>query len=361
MGPTSSIQRSAVTFEQLRQLTEQGSVSAIVDAIGDPKIPEKMCRLQGQAFSLYARTRFESYSAVAPYLIRLDRDTLGWIKSALWGNPWGIFVFSRSATPELIGHFQRFLIARICDAEPRFFRFYDPRILNVYLASADCLQYGFWNGIAGYGWSEGDGVAVANPPEPLSSIQPPSATEIAFSAVLIRSFEKAQLESFIGRCIAYLQRLEVPLPQHCETFLDSSIKYAGSVGITSELDVVRFILLILNWKEMRSLVAVREILNYPEISGTDKVDLLCEIAAFSDSENVGPLRQGLDSGAFAKALERVIEKHLHDPLFVKTHECRGLTLSPEDTRWRKEWTDYYKEEIGARAQVTHATVGSVCF
>jgi hypothetical protein len=130
------------------------------------------------------------------------------------------------------------------------------------------------------------------------------------------------------------------------------------VGINLELDMLRFMQLVLGWKGMQAITPIREILTYPEVSGTDKVDLLCEMAAFAGF-GPDPLRiVGLDLEANAKALQKFLDAHLNDKQFLQTRSDGTLTMSPADTRWRKEWLRYYNEEVARRAQVAQVPVGA---
>lgn len=74
-------------------------------------------------------------AAVAPYLVSLGpRSTVTRAMVAKgWGQSWGIFLRSPAILQDLVRHFRRFL--RVHDEAGRefFFRFYDPRVLRVYL------------------------------------------------------------------------------------------------------------------------------------------------------------------------------------------------------------------------------------
>ena len=50
-----------------------------------------------------------------------------------WGESWGILVNSRRSFKELRRHLRRFLYVRTELGEKLYFRFYDPRVLRVFL------------------------------------------------------------------------------------------------------------------------------------------------------------------------------------------------------------------------------------
>jgi hypothetical protein len=55
-----------------------------------------------------------------------------------WGNSWGVFLKSDATPRELRKHFRQFLMVQLADGEEVYFRFYDPRVLRVFLPT--CTQ-----------------------------------------------------------------------------------------------------------------------------------------------------------------------------------------------------------------------------
>jgi hypothetical protein len=353
------LKRIAASAEQYRRLVREQGVYAIFDVAGDPGVAAKMQSLpQGQAVSLFAGSPFESYTAVAPYLARLDEPLGDWVYEELWKKPWGILVFSPTPLEQLFYHFRRFVQARLPDGAPSFLRFYDPRILPAFLASPEALHFGFWSGIKSFGWSEGEAATFMQWPGGAPTATAPPQQEISLSQGLMHAFEKVQLKDFLERCRAYIELAGGKLPEGNEAVLHSILRYGISVGIEQEIDALRFILLVLGWKEMRSLPVVREILNYPEVKGSDKVDLLCELAAFGGFSPSPMEALGLDKEANQKAMARFIAQHSKDEQFLKTHPGGALTIGPADTRWRKEWIKIYCALVAERAKVTEIAVGT---
>jgi len=80
----------------------------------------------------------------APHIVKLDPEALltRWLVSRGWGDSWGIFVVSSAGLRDLLRHFRRFLMVRDEKGKAFYFRFYDPRVLRVYLptCSADELK-----------------------------------------------------------------------------------------------------------------------------------------------------------------------------------------------------------------------------
>ncbi|MGB9103172.1 MAG: DUF4123 domain-containing protein [Terriglobales bacterium] len=126
------------SLEQLRRFAEGGYLYAILDACDAPAVPEKARELgESAAVSLFKGSAQEDYSAVAPNLFKVSPETLDWIVATLWNQPWGVFVVSKADLESLRVHFRRFLLVQLPDGERWFFRYYDPRILKVYLSKCN--------------------------------------------------------------------------------------------------------------------------------------------------------------------------------------------------------------------------------
>ncbi len=76
----------------------------------------------------------------APYLVRLRKTSnfTRWMISRGWGDCWGIFFLSTAALDPLMNHFRRFLMVKDESGKTFYFRYYDPRVLRIYLPT--CSQ-----------------------------------------------------------------------------------------------------------------------------------------------------------------------------------------------------------------------------
>ncbi len=84
---------------------------------------------------LYSGPLAPDLEIAAPYLVQLDhdyRDTQRLIRKA-WGNSWGVFLRSETSLKKLRRHLQEFLVVRDTKGTRMVFRYYDPRVLRVYL------------------------------------------------------------------------------------------------------------------------------------------------------------------------------------------------------------------------------------
>jgi hypothetical protein len=113
-------------------LLQQEEVNyVLLDAARDPLVRAFILEHAPDAESLYAGID-EGLVDVAPYLLPLA-GRLESLMPLAWGNSWGVFLRSEATLAELRKHFRRFLMVQLEDGEEVYFRFYDPRVLRVFL------------------------------------------------------------------------------------------------------------------------------------------------------------------------------------------------------------------------------------
>jgi len=135
---SSPILTKEMTLDRLYEMVERkpGILHAILDACDEPRVPAKAAELgSGRAVSLYAGLFEEDYWAMAPYLVEVDAPVLRWIVSELWTTPWGVLAIGPADLNTLRKHLRRFVIIRDPGGKEWYFRFYDPRVLPMYLRS----------------------------------------------------------------------------------------------------------------------------------------------------------------------------------------------------------------------------------
>jgi hypothetical protein len=54
-----------------------------------------------------------------------------------WSNNWGVFLTSDASLKDLRAHFRNFLMVKLPDGKQVYFRFYDPKVLRLFLPT--CL------------------------------------------------------------------------------------------------------------------------------------------------------------------------------------------------------------------------------
>lgn len=90
--------------------------------------------------SLYKGRSEENLASVAPYLIVADTNFQQWIQKNGWGDSWGYFLESDLPFEAVYSHFRKFLIVEDEDFKPLYFRFYDPRVIRLFLPTCDSKQ-----------------------------------------------------------------------------------------------------------------------------------------------------------------------------------------------------------------------------
>jgi hypothetical protein len=108
---------------------------ALLDAARDERIYPALLGADCEWLCLYRGDASVSMAEVAPYLVELDPTSLfaPWLLENGWGNSWGIFFNAVASLEILRAHFRRFVMVQLPDGRSVYFRFYDPRVLRVYL------------------------------------------------------------------------------------------------------------------------------------------------------------------------------------------------------------------------------------
>lgn len=118
------------------------NVFAILDGASVPDLRDALYRMQPEHVCLYRGELAPDMAEVAPYLVRLERDSefAEWVIEKGWGNHWGIFAEADADLHTLRQHFRRFLTVHDSDGKPLIFRYYDPRVMRVYLPTCNAEE-----------------------------------------------------------------------------------------------------------------------------------------------------------------------------------------------------------------------------
>ena len=118
----------------------------LLDAARAPEIAPTIQQLADEWTILWdVSEEAEELLTVAPYLVRWQpsSDFAEWLIQNGWGQSWGIFLKLRLRIPleQLRRHFQSLLLVHV-EGEPHhyYFRFYDPRVLHVFLETCTLEQ-----------------------------------------------------------------------------------------------------------------------------------------------------------------------------------------------------------------------------
>lgn len=111
------------------------SVYALVDAAIDESIYPKIVGARVKKESLFRGAKALELAWFAPYLVQLTREDpfTQWFLEKGWGKSLGIFIKTPLGFKELKRHLQTILTVYDESGQSLIFRYYDPRVLRVYL------------------------------------------------------------------------------------------------------------------------------------------------------------------------------------------------------------------------------------
>jgi hypothetical protein len=136
--PDSLVERRALPEGELRKFAASGYLYAVLDATDAPAVLAKVAELgETRAACLFKGEAEEFHSDSAPYLMQVSEPVLAWLKETLWDDPWGVLVAAAADLETVRKHLRRFLWVQAPAGEQWYFRFYDPRVLEMYLPT--CL------------------------------------------------------------------------------------------------------------------------------------------------------------------------------------------------------------------------------
>jgi hypothetical protein len=121
------------------QLFREGStcVYALLDGASVEALRDMLWQHEPEHACLWRGELEPDMAEVAPYVVRLEAGTpfTDWLLARGWGRHWGIFALAGPETDlrDMRRHFREFTMVRGPDDEVLYFRYYDPRVLRVYL------------------------------------------------------------------------------------------------------------------------------------------------------------------------------------------------------------------------------------
>jgi hypothetical protein len=117
-------------------------VYAILDAARNDQIYPALISSDVEYRCLYLGKIPSVLAEAAPYLVRFHKDSsfMSWLVEEGWADSWGIFFASPATFKELLPHFREFNMAMDEDGNTFYFRYYDPRVLRVYLPTCNASE-----------------------------------------------------------------------------------------------------------------------------------------------------------------------------------------------------------------------------
>lgn len=112
---------------------------ALLDASREPSVLKVILESKEEYQSLYEGAQGAQLAHFAPYLIRVPQKSalLDTLVHQAWSKSWGVFLTSDTPLKDLRTHFRHFLTVKLPDGKQVYFRYYDPRVLRLFLPT--CL------------------------------------------------------------------------------------------------------------------------------------------------------------------------------------------------------------------------------
>jgi hypothetical protein len=110
-------------------------IYAVLDAARSPEILPRLKELPDGWMCLYRGEPADTLADVAPYIIQLEPagEPLRWVIDKGIGDSWGILATSQAPMEVVHRHFRKFLLVEDEEYRKLYFRFYDPRVLRIFL------------------------------------------------------------------------------------------------------------------------------------------------------------------------------------------------------------------------------------
>jgi hypothetical protein len=121
---------------------------AVLDAARDDRVLAWLYESGLEHHSLYEGPKGDVLADVAPYLVRLELDAplLRQLVEEGWGQAFGVLVTSRARPKDVRSRLRRLLMVQTESSKQVYFRFYDPRVLRVFLPIATPRQVSWFFG-----------------------------------------------------------------------------------------------------------------------------------------------------------------------------------------------------------------------
>ncbi len=141
--PPAPAQARHAALETLAAEASRGSLFALLDAARTERVLVLLRESVDVYDSLYQGMKGETMADYAPYLVQIRAGSLllPRLVDEGWGDAWGVYLTSKLPLREVRAHFRRMLFVHNEDLGAlAYFRFYDPRVLRVFLRVATLRQ-----------------------------------------------------------------------------------------------------------------------------------------------------------------------------------------------------------------------------
>jgi hypothetical protein len=226
---------SAPKERVLRELPASEPLYAVLDGARDRHVRTWVLDTRAPAWCLFRGELPASLEDAAPWLLKLlpGHPTTDQFFARAWGRAWGILLTCSASSRELRRHLRRFFMVRTEEGRRLLFRYYDPRVLRLYLPSCTPEEVAHFLGpITAM-------AAEADPPDAFHVFRRPEGAggapdRRALASLIIRdaqlrAFEAALEQDFRRRAATHLRQ---QFPEHCRDLGEDRV--AKSVAIAME-------------------------------------------------------------------------------------------------------------------------------
>jgi hypothetical protein len=111
------------------------SLYALLDAAREAGVVSKLDNVPETSDCLYEGEKARELAAYAPYIVELSADSplLGELTTGAIGKSYCVFLTTKASFEDIRKHLRHFLMVTTDDGGEVYFRFYDPRVLRVFL------------------------------------------------------------------------------------------------------------------------------------------------------------------------------------------------------------------------------------
>ena len=108
---------------------------AVLDAAREPEVLKVLFESKEKYQSLYEGPPSAQLAHFAPYLVKLVSESmlLETLVRQGWGKNWGVYFTCAQPFEGVRRHIRHFLMVKMPDGKQVYFRFYDPRVMRVFL------------------------------------------------------------------------------------------------------------------------------------------------------------------------------------------------------------------------------------
>ena len=144
MNPPAQAESSSPGLAEIVFSATDAPVFAVLDGASVPKLLKSLLEYKPEYCCLYPGELKPDMAAVAPYLVRLEagKEFTDLVLKEGWGAHWGMFIVSTSDMRTLRDHFREFHKVELPDQRTVIFRYYDPRVLRIFLPVCNEAELG---------------------------------------------------------------------------------------------------------------------------------------------------------------------------------------------------------------------------